>query len=212
MPSGDSSPEWQNRNYFNGVEMQRSAWSENNFRKEWKEIMDYLYSYSCISTWVPFNEAWGQFKTCEIAEWTQQYDPTRIVNTASGGNHYTCGDILDLHNYPAPEMYLFDAQRVNVLGEYGGIGLVLKDNVWEPDHNWGYIQFNSSEEATKEYIKYTRQLYDLIERGFSAAVYTQTTDVEIEVNGLMTYDRKVIRLEEKKVKEINDGICNSLNK
>lgn len=68
----------------------------------------------------------GQFKTPEIAEWTKEYDPTRLVNPASGGNHYTCGDMLDLHNYPAPEMYLYDAQRANVLGEYGGIGWVVK--------------------------------------------------------------------------------------
>ena len=65
----------------------------------------------------------GQFKTLEIAEWTKEYDPTRLVNPASGGNHYTCGDMLDLHNYPAPEMYLYDAQRANVLGEYGGYRL-----------------------------------------------------------------------------------------
>lgn len=212
MPSGDKSPEWQNRKYFEGTEMKRSAESEAHYRKEWKEIMDYLYSYPCISTWVPFNEAWGQFKTQEIAEWTKQYDPTRLVNPASGGNHYTCGDMLDLHNYPAPEMYLFDAQRVNVLGEYGGIGLVLKGHIWEPDRNWGYVQFESSEQVTDEYEKYANQLLNLIEKGFSAAVYTQTTDVEIEVNGLMTYDRKVIKLNEKRLKDINSRICDSLNK
>lgn len=212
MPSGDKSPEWQNRKYFEGTEMKRSAESEAHYRKEWKEIMDYLYSYPCISTWIPFNEAWGQFKTQEIAEWTKQYDPTRLVNPASGGNHYTCGDMLDLHNYPAPEMYLFDAQRVNVLGEYGGIGLVLKGHIWEPDRNWGYVQFESSEQVTDEYEKYANQLLNLIDKGFSAAVYTQTTDVEIEVNGLMTYDRKVIKLNEKRLKDINSRICDSLNK
>lgn len=126
MPSGDRNPEWQNRKYFEGTEKKRSAVSEACYRKEWKEIMDCLYSYPCIGTWVPFNEAWGQFKTPEIAEWTKEYDPTRLVNPASGGNHYTCGDMLDLHNYPAPEMYLYDAQRANVLGEYGGIGWVVK--------------------------------------------------------------------------------------
>ena len=154
MPSGDRNPQWQNRKYFDGTEMKRSAESEAYYRKEWKEIMDCLYSYPCIGTWVPFNEAWGQFKTVEIAEWTKQYDPTRLVNPASGGNHYTCGDMLDLHNYPAPEMYLYDAQRATVLGEYGGIGLVLKDHIWEPNRNWGYVQFNSSKEATDEYVKY----------------------------------------------------------
>lgn len=212
MPSGDRNPEWQNRKYFEGTEMKRSAESEACYRKEWKEIMDALYSYPCIGTWIPFNEAWGQFKTPEIVEWTKQYDPTRLVNPASGGNHYTCGDMLDLHNYPAPELYLYDAQRATVLGEYGGIGWVVQGHIWEPDRNWGYIQFNSSKEVTDEYVKYAEKLYDLIPRGFSAAVYTQTTDVEVEVNGLMTYDRKVIKLDEKRVCEINRKLCESLNK
>ena len=212
MPSGDRNPEWQNRKYFEGTEMKRSAESEACYRKEWKEIMDALYSYPCIGTWIPFNEAWGQFKTPEIVEWTKQYDPTRLVNPASGGNHYTCGDMLDLHNYPAPELYLYDAQRATVLGEYGGIGWVVQGHIWEPDRNWGYIQFNSSKEVTDEYVKYAEKLYDLIPRGFSAAVYTQTADVEVEVNGLMTYDRKVIKLDEKRVREINRKLCESLNK
>lgn len=212
MPSGDRNPEWQNRKYFEGTEMKRSAESEACYRKEWKEIMDALYSYPCIGTWIPFNEAWGQFKTPEIVEWTKQYDSTRLVNPASGGNHYTCGDMLDLHNYPAPELYLYDAQRATVLGEYGGIGWVVQGHIWEPDRNWGYIQFNSSKEVTDEYVKYAEKLYDLIPRGFSAAVYTQTTDVEVEVNGLMTYDRKVIKLDEKRVREINRKLCESLNK
>lgn len=152
----------------------------------------------------------GSFKTPEIAEWTKQYDPSRLVNPASGGNHYTCGDMLDLHNYPGPEMYLYDAQRATVLGEYGGIGLVLKEHLWEPNRNWGYVQFSTSKEATDEYLKYANMLKDMIARGFSAAVYTQTTDVEIEVNGLMTYDRKVIKLDEQKLKRANTEICESL--
>ena len=212
MPSGDKNPEWQMRKYFDGRERQRSAISEANYRKEWKEIMDYLYSYPCIGVWVPFNEAWGQFKTAEIAEWTKQMDPSRLVNPASGGNHYQCGDMLDLHNYPAPNLYLYDATRPTVLGEYGGIGLVEKEHLWVPDRNWGYVQFNSSKEATDEYVKYANILLDLIPKGFSGAVYTQTTDVEIEVNGLITYDRKVIKLDEARVREINQKICNSLKK
>lgn len=212
MPNGDRGQQWQNRSYYEGLEMYRSSESEACYRKEWKEIIDYLYSYPCISTWVPFNEAWGQFKTVEIAEWTKRYDPTRLVNPASGGNHFTCGDMLDLHNYPTPDLYLYDAQRATVLGEYGGIGLIIKGHLWEPDRNWGYIQFNSSKEATDEYLKYADQLYDLIFKGFSAAVYTQTTDVEVEVNGLITYDRRVIKLDEKRVNEINSRICKSLNR
>ena len=212
MPSGDSCYPWQNRQYFQGSENVRSAASEANFRKEWREIMDYLYSYPSIAVWVPFNEAWGQFKTVEITQWTQNYDPSRLVNSASGGNFFACGDIVDLHNYPAPEMYLYDATRANVLGEYGGIGYVVEGHLWEPNRNWGYIQYNSSEAVTNEYVKYAEMLLDFIRRGFTAAIYTQTTDVEVEVNGIMTYDRKVVKMDEARIKEINNRICNSLNK
>ena len=211
MPSGDRNPRWQNKQYFNDTELHRSAESEANYRKEWKEIMDALYSNPCIAVWVPFNEAWGQFKTQEIVEWTKGYDPSRLVNPASGGNHYPVGDILDLHNYPQPDMYLYDGSRVNVLGEYGGIGRVIKENIWEPDRNWGYVQFNTEKEVTDEYLKYAQMLKDYIPKGFSAAVYTQTTDVEIEVNGLMTYDRKVIKLDEAQLRRMNSSISHSLD-
>ncbi|NLH29198.1 glycoside hydrolase family 2 protein [Anaerorudis cellulosivorans] len=211
MPNGDRGPHWQPRQYFNGVEWLRSPESEANYRKEWKEIIDFLYSYPCVGVWVPFNEAWGQFKTKEIAEWTKQYDPSRLVNPASGGNHYPVGDMLDLHNYPHPELYLYDGQRPTVLGEYGGIGWAVKGHLWEPDRNWGYVQFNSSKEVTDQYVEYAEQLKTLIKHGFSAAVYTQTTDVEVEVNGLMTYDREMIKMDEQRIKQVNSEICNILN-
>ena len=210
MPNGDRGPGWQMHNYYNGNEAVRSAESEANFRQEWKEIMDFLYSYPSVGVWVPFNEAWGQFKTAEITDWTKEYDPTRLVNPASGGNHYTVGDMLDLHNYPNPRMYLYDAQRATVLGEYGGIGWANKEHLWEPDRNWGYVQFNSSKEVTDEYVKYAEELKQLIRQGFSAAVYTQTTDVEVEVNGLLTYDRKLVKVDEERVRKVNQEICNIL--
>jgi beta-galactosidase/beta-glucuronidase len=211
MPSGDRSPQWQNHQYFNGTELKRSPESEANFRAEWKGIMDYLYSHPSIVCWVPFNEAWGQFKTEEITDWTKSYDPSRLVNPASGGNFYHAGDMIDLHNYPGPAMYLFDGARANVLGEYGGIGLALEGHLWATDRNWGYVQFKNSKEVTDQYVEYAEQLLKMIKSGFTAAVYTQTTDVEGEVNGLMTYDRKVIKMDEERVREINRKICNSLN-
>jgi beta-galactosidase/beta-glucuronidase len=212
MPNGDRSPQWQMRNYFNGLEFVRSAKSEANFRKEWKEIMDLCISNPSVVVWVPFNEAWGQFKTEEITEWTKDYDPSRLVNPASGGNHYDVGDMIDMHNYPEPRMGLFDSKRSNVLGEYGGIGLVLQDHLWEKDRNWGYVQYKTSEEATKAYIDMANQLKELIPFGYSAAVYTQTTDVEVEVNGLITYDRKVIKLNEAQIRKVNLEISNFFDK
>ena len=212
MPSGDRSPQWQMRQYFTGAEMDRSPESEANFRKEWKEIVSFLYGHPSIVVWVPFNEAWGQFKTDEIVAWTKTFDPSRLVNPASGGNHYRVGDMLDLHNYPPPSLFLFDGERANVLGEYGGIGLPLEGHLWQTDRNWGYVQFKDSKEVTDEYIKFAEILKTLIRTGFTAAVYTQTTDVEGEVNGLMTYDRKVIKLEEDRLRKINQEVCRSLDK
>lgn len=208
MPNGDEHPEWQRRNYFDGKELVRSSESEKNFRQEWKEIMDLTYSNPCVVVWVPFNERWGQFKTEEITEWTKNYDSSRLVNPASGGNHYNTGDIIDMHNYPEPVMGLFDPNKSNVLGEYGGIGLVLENHLWEKDRNWGYVQYKNSKEATEVYIEYAEKLKKLIPYCYSGAVYTQTTDVEIEVNGLLTYDRKVVKLDEDKIRKVNLEISN----
>ena len=108
-------------------------------------------------------------------------------------------------------MFLFDPIRVNVLGEYGGIGLAVEDHLWWNKRNWGYIQFKNSDEVTAEYVKYAKQLKDFVKKGFSAAVYTQTTDVEGEVNGLMTYDRKVIKINEAQVRAINQEVIRSMN-
>ncbi|MGN1257767.1 MAG: glycoside hydrolase family 2 protein [Candidatus Limisoma sp.] len=211
MPSGEPCQPWQQHNYFEGHEYERTPESEATYRKEWREIMDCLYNFPCIGVWVPFNEAWGQFKTVEITNWTKQYDPTRLVNSASGGNYFHCGDILDMHNYPEPKMRLMDAHRANVVGEYGGIGYALEGHLWAPDRNWGYIQFKSSKEVTDKYVEYAKMLLELTKLGVSGAVYTQTTDVEIEVNGFMTYDRKVVKPDEERIAEINRKISHSLD-
>ena len=211
MPSGDEGPEWQTDKYFNGTDHVRSLESETNFKREWKEIIDLLSSQPCIVSWVPFNESWGQFKTPEIAQWTKSYDPTRLVNPASGGNFYPVGDILDIHNYPEPKMTLYDGNRTCVLGEYGGIGLAVDNHLWVNDRNWGYVQYKTSAEATDAYVAFAEKLKKMISSGFSAAIYTQTTDVEIEVNGLLTYDRKVIKLDESRINKVNREICNSLS-
>jgi len=211
MPSGDANPRWQQRNYFNGQELKRSKASETNFIQEWKEIMDLTYNNPSIVVRVPFNEAWGQFNTAEIAELTKNYDPSRLVNPASGGNHYDVGDMIDIHNYPDPAMGIFDSKRVNVLGEYGGLGLALDGHLWESNRNWGYVQYKNSEEVTNAYVLHAEKLKKLIPFGYSAAVYTQTTDVEIEVNGLMSYDRKVMKLDEAKVRKANLEVRALLN-
>ena len=212
MPSGDMGNQWVAHQYNSGTDKNRTDESVANYYQEWKEIMDLCVSNPSVVVWVPFNEAWGQFDTEKVVARTAAYDPSRLINPASGGNHRDCGDILDIHNYPGPEMFLFDPKRVNVLGEYGGIGLALEGHLWWDKRNWGYIQFKDKREVTDEYVKYARQLQEMVKRGFSAAVYTQTTDVEGEVNGLMTYDREEIKLIESEVKAANQAVIRELNK
>lgn len=211
MPSGDMGNQWAMHEYNGGTDKKRTAESIANFEQEWKEIMDLCISNPSVVIWVPFNEAWGQFDTERIAAWTSSYDPSRLVNPASGGNHRPAGDILDLHNYPGPRMFLFDPERVNVLGEYGGIGLALENHLWWDKRNWGYVQFKNSDEVTAEYVKFANELKPMIDRGFSAAVYTQTTDVEGEVNGVMTYDRKVIKMNEATIRKTNQEVIRHLS-
>ena len=210
MPSGDRGPGWNTKEYFKGPESVRSLESEENYKKEWTEIITVLKSQPCIGVWVPFNESWGQFKTPEIVEMTERLDPTRLVNPASGGNFYQCGEILDLHHYPDPKMVLYDPTRATVLGEYGGIGRKVDGHTWVKDQGWGYVEFDTEEKVTDTYVEYANTLYKMIPQGFSAAVYTQTTDCETELNGLMTYDRKVIKLNEKRLFEINRKISHAL--
>lgn len=210
MPSGDRGPGWNTTEYFKGSESVRSLESEENYKKEWTEIITALKSQPSIGVWVPFNESWGQFKTVEIVEMTKKLDPTRLVNPASGGNFYLTGDILDLHHYPDPKMVLYDPTRATVLGEYGGIGRKVEGHTWVKDQGWGYVEFDTEEKVTDTYVEYANKLYNMISQGFSAAVYTQTTDVEVELNGLMTYDRKVIKLDEKRLHDINNKISHAL--
>ena len=212
MPNGEKieRPKWQRNNFFNGQEFIPSFESEMNFKNEWNEIIDFLYSNPSIVCWVPFNEAWGQFKTEEISQLTKNIDPTRLVNAASGGNYYNVGDITDIHNYPEPKMLFYNPNQSNVLGEYGGIGLAIENHLWQSDKNWGYVKYKSSEKATDEYVNFANQLLEMVLKGFSGAIYTQTTDVEGEVNGLITYDRKIIKLDMERVKEINKKVIKEL--
>lgn len=213
MPSGDLGNRWESRPgiYGRATDRNRTAESEQAYRTEWNEIMEDLYHFPCIVVWVPFNEGWGQFKTKEIVEWTMQKDPSRLVNTASGGNFVDVGPIIDLHNYPEPLMpdpALFGKERVLVLGEFGGLGLPIEGHTWQSKDNWGYQSFKTRDELLNRYAEFIDRIPHLIEKGLSAAVYTQTTDVEVECNGLMTYDRKEIKMPVQKLKEIHSKLYN----
>jgi beta-galactosidase/beta-glucuronidase len=210
MPNGDKSADWRGPSGYDGREMNRTAQSAHQFNKEWKEIMDAFYHFPSIVMWVPFNEAWGQFSTIKVINWTMEYDPSRLVNGPSGGNFFPVGHTVDQHQYPGPAMpdpnihapNIIEG-RVLILGEFGGLGLPLEGHLWQSDRNWGYRNFDDREELVNSYKKLIDQIPVLINKGLAAAIYTQTTDVEGEVNGLMTYDREIIKMDPAKVKEIN---------
>jgi hypothetical protein len=171
-----------------------------NFERELKALIDSHRNSPSIVMWVPFNEGWGQFDTVRIAKLVKEYDPTRLVNCASGWNDFPAGDMHDIHVYPGPASPDPEEHRAAVLGEYGGLGLPLKGHTWQSEKNWGYRSFTSVDDLTDAFLNLTTRLHPLIGTpGLSAAVYTQTTDVEIEVNGLMTYDREIIKLPIEKV-------------
>lgn len=215
MPSGDLGNRWEPRPGIigRGTEQNRSAESERSYREEWNLIMDALHNVPSIVVWVPFNEAWGQFKTKEITEWTMKKDPSRLVNSASGGNFVHTGHIIDLHNYPDPvmpdpEIYGKTDQAI-VLGEFGGLGLPVDGHVWQQKDNWGYQTFKTAQELFTRYGDYMIKLENLIKQGLSAAVYTQTTDVEVETNGLMTYDRKVFKNPVESFSRVHEKLYNA---
>ncbi len=175
------------------------------FEAEWRAIIDALHDHPSIVMWVPFNEGWGQYDTERIAAWTRRYDPTRLVNNASGWTDKGAGDVSDIHSYPGPDMPPVEEKRAAVLGEFGGLGLPLTGHLWQAEGNWGYRNFDDIGAFEARYLELFRNLYPLVDKGLAAAVYTQTSDCEIEVNGLMTYDREVVKLDPARFAPVNRG-------
>ncbi len=173
----------------------RDEESKANFLVELKAMIDTLHNFPCIVMWVPFNEGWGQHDTEQVVGWVKQYDPTRLVNEASGWHDKGSGDVSDMHKYPEPGVRPLEDNRVCVLGEFGGLGMPIPGHLWQEDKNWGYISYQNKKQLTDAYVDLMVMMRPLIAKGLSAAVYTQTSDVEIEVNGLMTYDRAVIKMD-----------------
>ena len=170
---------------------------------EWTRVMDALHNHPCVVVWVPFNESWGQHKTDEIIEWTQKHDPGRVVDSPSGWFDRGSGDLHDLHDYPGPGMNPVEASRASVLGEFGGLTRPVKGHLWQTDKLFGYEDMKDDDALLQRYGGLVQQLRGLRKQGLTAAVYTQTTDVEGEVNGLLTYDREVFKMDPAKLHDMN---------
>jgi Glycosyl hydrolases family 2, TIM barrel domain len=192
----------------------------SRFRNEWKEIIDEHYNAPSIVTWVAFNENWGAFDVKEITNWTKQYDPSRLVNGNTGFNNNPSwqkaygdpgnGDYVDTHIYVGPyDASVPDGKRAASLGEFGGVGLFVRDHLY-PVANNAYDMMATKEDLANRYILLLNEVEQLVKyKGLSVAIYTQTTDVEHEINGILTYDREVEKMDLQQVNAINSAVIKS---
>ncbi len=200
MPSGDKSIGDRD------PDLKRTAKSAEIYERELKAMIDGRRNHPCIIMWVPFNEGWGQFDTARIVESVKKQDPTRLVDCASGwADRAGVGDVHDVHIYPGPGSPNPEEKRAAVLGEFGGLGLAVKGHLWD-EKTWSYRGTKDSADLTRKYERLLQGVYKMKEKpGLSAVVYTQTTDVETEANGLLTYDRAVIKVDVERVAAANRG-------
>lgn len=214
QPSAGNGPAWS----FLNPDPADAEWPDaehRQFMAELDRMVTALESHPSIVVWVPFNEAWGQHRTLEVGRWLEARDPTRLVNIASGGNFWPVGHIVDAHAYPEPN-FPFDADRfgefVLVVGEFGGHGYPVEGHLWNPEQrNWGYGRLPETlEEYLARYRASIARLAELREQGIAGGVYTQTTDVEIEINGLLTYDREVAKIAAEDLAEIHRELLPNL--
>lgn len=199
-----------------------TATTRSVFRKELNALIDDLYNSPSIITWVPFNENWGAFDVKEITDWVKKLDPSRLVNGNSGFNNNPDyqkaagdpgnGDFVDTHIYIGPAgASKPDGKRAASLGEFGGVGLFVRGHMWPVENN-AYAYEPTSDRLTDRYVLLMDQVEQLMKyQGLSVAIYTQTTDVEHEVNGVLTYDRAVEKMDIERIKAVNQAVIRAGN-
>ncbi len=182
------------------------------FETELRKMINIHFNSPSIVVWVPFNEGWGQYDTCRISDLVKGLDPSRLVIPTSGWSLRNCGDIYDIHTYEVelirpPSLNLRDPVNLNqatVIGEFGGIGLKIEDHSMKLTKK--YQSAMTKDDLASNYLCKFNQIIDMKKNGLSGAVYTQTTDVEGELNGLMTYDREVIKIPVKILNEMHSPL------
>lgn len=182
-----------------------TADDREQFEMELERMIVGLYNHPSIIMWVPFNEGWGQYDSERITKGIKRLDPSRLVNHASGWHDRGVGDVHDIHSYPDPRSPDPEPTRAAVLGEFGGLGFNVPNHSWNPE-GWGYDLLQDFEGLANRYDDLFLQLHPLVENpGLSAAVYTQISDIESENNGLMTYDREVIKIAPESIVLAHEG-------
>lgn len=184
-------------------DIERTEESARQFEYELKQLVETHYNHPSIIMWVPFNEGWGQYQTARIVDYVKELDPTRLVNNASGWADRGLGDVHDIHNYPEPRSPEPEEGRAIVLGEFGGLGLAVEGHRWQ-EENWGYQSLSSRQELAQKYEEFYADVWQYKkEKGLSASIYTQITDVETEANGLITYDRAILKIDSATLRKVN---------
>ncbi len=186
----------------------RADWANRaEFLADLAGMIDHLYNAACIAVWVPFNESWGQFKAKEIAAFVKLYDSSRLVDHATGWFDQGGGDFQSKHVYfkkirrPRPD------RRAFVVAEFGGYSLKVPGHQWDETKKFGYRHYDSPQALTEAYLALLEnEIKPLIPRGLAAAIYTETTDVEIEINGYLTYDRQVEKMDAEVLREAHLGL------
>ncbi len=181
----------------------------DEFERELRVTMNHLKNVVSLSVWVPFNEGWGQFDSVRITEDMKKIDPTRLIDSVSGWNDQGKGtsDTKSLHIYFKPLFVPRNDDRCYILSEFGGYSIKTDDHVFSPNKSFGYRIYKKPEAIAKGFKKlYEKTIIPKIDKGLSATVYTQVSDVEEEINGLVTYDRKHIKFPVDMVRAINQQL------
>ena len=173
------------------------------YYKDLKGMVEQLYNYPSIAVWVPFNEGWGQFDATKATELIRSLDNTRLVNEACGWFDQKGGDMYSIHNYLRKLKVKPQKDRVVALTEFGGYAFPIPGHM-ACEKEFGYKHYKTKKELTANYKRlWEEEIYPNLEKGLSSAIYTQTSDIEEEINGLMTYDREGNKFEEEELKMLH---------
>ncbi|MDD6062913.1 MAG: glycoside hydrolase family 2 TIM barrel-domain containing protein [Oscillospiraceae bacterium] len=190
-------------NRYKRFSREKPEWRAD-FERELHEMIDTLFNCVSIYCWVPFNEGWGQFDAKRIASDVKAHDPGRLVDHASGWYDQGAGDIQSMHKYILPIPKIKPDRRAFVISEFGGYSMIADGHVWNKKKSFGYMMFRTKDTLTRAYRRLMeKQIMPLIPKYLSAFIYTQVTDVEFEVNGILTYDREIVKIDEDTIKKLN---------
>jgi len=213
MPNGGKLDLDPSKQYELVTEYKREEQEKLTYYNQLESMIINLYNSPSIVVWIPFNEGWGQFDTEKVVAKIKELDTTRLIDNASGWFDKGVGDILDNHNYPSPKMPFLKiiGNRAAVIGEFGGLSFEVKNHTWKTTTRFFYRNFDDLDKLANKYKQLASRLSKLIVKGLTAAIYTQITDVEGELNGLLTYDREVIKIDMKRLKELNTALLTFLD-